>query len=168
MAGGSVRGSMDHLIGALAFQQAGADPNSVIYVPYDAGGKALAGLLSGETQILSTGLGEVMGARDQVRIIGITAPDRVSDAPEVPTLKEQGYDVQFVNWRGFFGPPGMSNSMKHEIAVMLGEVQKTPEWEEVRKRNAWVNIYNPDKKFISFLEKQTEEMTALMKKLGVI
>ena len=62
----------------------------------------------------------------------------------------------------------MSNSMKHEIAVMLGEVQKTPEWEEVRKRNAWVNIYNPDKKFISFLEKQTEEMTALMKKLGVI
>ena len=55
MAGGSVRGSMDHLIGALAFQEAGADPNNVVYVPYDAGGKALAGLLSGETQILSTG-----------------------------------------------------------------------------------------------------------------
>jgi len=168
MAGGSVRGSMDHLIGALAFQEAGANPNDVIYVPYDAGGKALAGLLSGETQILSTGLGEVMGARDQVRIIGITAPSRVADAPEVPTLKEQGYDVQFVNWRGFFGPPGMSSSMKNEIAKMLGDVQKTPEWEVVRKRNAWVNIYNPGDKFVSFLEKQTVEMTALMKKLGVI
>ena len=35
MAGGSVRGSMDHLIGALAFQEAGADPNQVVYVPYD-------------------------------------------------------------------------------------------------------------------------------------
>ena len=78
MAGGSVRGSMDHLIGALAFKKAGANPNNVVYVPYDAGGKALAGLLSGETQILSTGLGEVMGARDQVRIIGITAPKTVS------------------------------------------------------------------------------------------
>ena len=168
MAGGSVRGSMDHLIGALAFQAAGANPNDVIYVPYDAGGKALAGLLSGETQILSTGLGEVMGARDQVRIIGITAPDRVADAPDAPTLKEQGFDVQFVNWRGFFGPPGMSDSMKNEIAKMLGDVQKTPEWEAVRKRNAWVNIYNPGAKFVSFLEKQTVEMTALMKKLGVI
>ncbi len=168
MAGGSVRGSMDHLIGALAFQVAGADPNKVVYVPYDAGGKALAGLLSGETQILSTGLGEVMGARDQVNIIGITAPSRVADAPDVPTLKEQGFDVQFVNWRGFFGPPGMSSSMKNEIAKMLGDVQKTPEWEVVRKRNAWVNIYNPGDKFISFLEKQTVEMTALMKKLGVI
>ena len=168
MAGGSVRGSMDHLIGALAFQTAGANPNDVIYVPYDAGGKALAGLLSGETQMISTGLGELMGARDQVRIIGITAPERVSDAPDAPTLKEQGYDVQFVNWRGFFGPPGMSNSMKNEIAKMLGDVQKTSEWEAVRARNAWVNIYNPGDDFVKFLEKQTGEMTDLMKKLGVI
>ena len=168
MAGGSVRGSMDHLIGALAFKKAGADANKVVYIPYDAGGKALAGLLSGETQILSTGLGEVMGARDQVRIIGITAPNRVGDAPEVPTLKEQGYDVQFVNWRGFFAPKSMSSGDVKKIAKMLGDVQKTPEWEIVRKRNAWVNIYNPGRKFDSFLKKQTKEMTNLMKELGVI
>ena len=168
MAGGSVRGSMDHLIGALAFQAAGANPNDVVYIPYDAGGKALAGLLSGETQIISTGLGELMGARDQVRIIGITAPSRIADAPDAPTLKEQGYDVQFVNWRGFFGPPNMSNKDKKALSTMLGKVMKTPEWEAVRKRNAWVNIYNSDKDFVKFLEKQTVEMTALMKKLGVI
>jgi len=51
---------------------------------------------------------------------------------------------------------------------MLGDVQKTPEWETVRKRNAWVNIYNPGRKFDSFLKTQTKEMTKLMKKLGVI
>ncbi|MDC0908032.1 tripartite tricarboxylate transporter substrate-binding protein [Candidatus Pelagibacter ubique] len=168
MAGGSVRGSMDHLIGALAFQAAGANPNDVAYIPYDAGGKALAGLLSGETQIISTGLGELMGARDQVRIIGITAPSRIADAPDAPTLKEQGYDVQFVNWRGFFGPPNMSNKDKIALSTMLGKVMKTPEWEAVRKRNAWVNIYNSDKDFVKFLDAQTVEMTALMKKLGVI
>ncbi|MDA7565750.1 tripartite tricarboxylate transporter substrate-binding protein [Candidatus Pelagibacter sp.] len=168
MAGGSVRGSMDHLIGALAFQAAGANPNDVAYIPYDAGGKALAGLLSGETQIISTGLGELMGARDQVRIIGITAPSRVADAPDAPTLKEQGYDVQFVNWRGFFGPPNMSNKDKKALSTMLDKVMKTPEWEAVRKRNAWVNIYNSDKDFVKFLDAQTVEMTALMKKLGVI
>ncbi|WP_415299441.1 tripartite tricarboxylate transporter substrate binding protein [Candidatus Pelagibacter sp. Uisw_134_02] len=168
MAGGSVRGSMDHLIGALAFQAAGANPNDVAYIPYDAGGKALAGLLSGETQIISTGLGELMGARDQVRIIGITAPSRIADAPDAPTLKEQGYDVQFVNWRGFFGPPNMSNKDKKALSTMLGKVMKTPEWEAVRKRNAWVNIYNSDKDFVKFLDAQTVEMTALMKKLGVI
>ena len=103
---------------------------------------------------------EKLWSKRPSKIIGITAPKRVSDAPEVPTLKEQGFDVQFVNWRGFFGPPGMSSSTK-ENAKMLGDVQKTPEWEAVRKRNAWVNIYNPDKKFVKFLKTQTKEMTLL-------
>ena len=96
MAGGSTRGSMDHLIGALAFQSAGANPNDVVYIPYDAGGEALAGLLSGEAQILSTGFSEALGAGDQVRILGVTANERSADAPDVPTLKEQGYDAYFV------------------------------------------------------------------------
>jgi len=168
MAGGSTRGSMDHLIGALAFQSAGANPNDVVYIPYDGGGQALAGLLSGEGQILSTGLSEALGAGDQVRILGITANERSADAPDVPTLKEQGYDAYFVNWRGFFGPPGMDADVRDEIAKMLGDMQSTPEWEVVRKRNAYVNIYNPGDDFISFLETQTIEMTDLMKKLGVI
>ena len=168
MSGGSVRGGMDHLIGAAAFQAAGADPAKVTYIPYDAGGKAMAGLLSGEVSLMSTGLGEVVGAQDQVRILGITAPNRLKDAPNVPTLKEQGYDVTFVNWRGFFGPPGMSSKDKNAVAKLLGDVQKTPEWEAVRKRNAWVNIYNPGSKFDSFLADQTKVMTSLMKKLGVL
>ena len=168
MAGGSTRGSMDHLIGALAFQSAGANPNNVVYIPYDGGGQALAGLLSGETQVLSTGFSEALGAGDQVRILGITANDRSADAPDVPTLKEQGYDAYFVNWRGFFGPPNMDAADRYEIAKMLGDMQQTPEWEVVRKRNAYVNIYNPGFDFMGFLEKQTVEMTDLMKKLGVI
>ena len=62
----------------------------------------------------------------------------------------------------------MSSADKNAIAKMLGDVQKTSEWEKVRERNAWVNIYKPGDKFVSFLDKHTEEMTALMKKLGVI
>ena len=128
----------------------------------------MAGLLSGEGQILSTGFSEALGAGDQVRILGITANERSADAPDVPTLKEQGYDAYFVNWRGFFGPPGMDADVRDEIAKMLGDMQSTPEWEVVRKRNAYVNIYNAGDDFISFLETQTIEMTDLMKKLGVI
>lgn len=73
-----------------------------------------------------------------------------------------------VNWRGFFGPPNMDPAKRNAIAKMLGDMQETPEWEVVRKRNAYVNIYNPGDDFISFLETQTVEMTDLMKKLGVI
>ena len=62
----------------------------------------------------------------------------------------------------------MDPAKRDTIAKMLGDMQETSEWEAVRKRNAYVNIYNPGDDFISFLETQTEEMTALMKQLGVI
>ena len=62
----------------------------------------------------------------------------------------------------------MSKRDKKALSAMLGKDMKTHEWEAVRKRNAWVNIYNSDKDFVKFLDAQTVEMTALMKKLGVI
>ena len=62
--GGSARGSMDHLVAAMAFKAAGGDARQVRYVAYDAGGKAMAGLLSGETSILSTGFSEALALAD--------------------------------------------------------------------------------------------------------
>ena len=57
-----------------------------------------------------------------------------------------------------------------ELLAMIDEYKDLilEHHETVRKRNAWVNIYNPGSKFDSFLKKQTKEMTKLMKKLGVI
>lgn len=170
VAGGSVPGSMDHLVPAMAFQKAGADPNEVNYLPFDAGGKAMAALLSGEADVLSTGLGEALElAKDgRVRIIAVTAPERLPDAPDVPTLKEQGVDAVFVNWRGFFAPPGTSPEKRDAYIKMLGAMYDTPEWEEVRKRNGWVNIYNAGDDFVRFLEEQEKVIGTLMKELGFL
>lgn len=170
IAGGSAPGSMDHLVPALAFKKAGADPNKVKYLPFDAGGKAMAALLSGEADALSTGFGEALelAKEGRIRIIGVTAPERLPEAPDVPTLKEQGVDAVFVNWRGFFAAPGLPEAKKRAYIEMLGAMYETPEWEEVRKRNGWVSIYNPDAKFVSFLEGQEEAIGALMKELGFL
>ena len=58
--GGSVPGGMDHLVAAMAMEAAGKDPTQVKYIPYDAGGKAMAALLSGEIDALSTGFSEAV------------------------------------------------------------------------------------------------------------
>lgn len=170
IAGGSVPGSMDHLVPAMAFQKAGADPNEVNYLPFDAGGKAMAAILSGEADALSTGLSEaIAAAKDgQVRIIAITAPERLPDAPDAPTLREQGVDAVFVNWRGFFAAPGLSDSKRRDYVKMLKAMYDTPEWEEVRARNGWVNIYNADDDFVRFLAEQEKVIGTLMKELGFL
>ena len=163
VAGGSVKGGMDHLVASQAFQAHGADPAKVRYISYDAGGKAMAGLLSGETQLLSTGLGEAFeqARAGQVRILCVTAKEPVENIPPC------GAGAEFVNWRGFFGAPGLDDATADRYAKILGEVQSTPEWEEVRKRNGWVNIYRPRADFVAFLEEQEQLMKDLLHKLGV-
>lgn len=170
IAGGSARGSMDHLVAAMAFKAAGGDARQVRYVAYDAGGKAMAGLLSGETQLLSTGFSEALALAEagEVRILVMTGAERNEAAPEVPTLKELGYDATFVNWRGFFAAPGTSDSDKAEFVSTLEKMYETPEWETVRSRNGWTEIFKPDAEFVAFLEDQEKEVGALMRELGFL
>ncbi|AQS39507.1 hypothetical protein Sps_04421 [Shewanella psychrophila] len=168
--GGSARGSLDHLVAAMAMQAGDVDVKRLVYVAYDAGGKAMAGLLSGETAILSTGVGEAlnMAQSGEVRILAITSPKRVEAVPNVPTLTELGYDVVFANWRGFFAAPSMSDKKVAAYAKLLGGVQGTPEWNEIKDRNGWVNLYNPDSEFYQFLEHQEQVIGGLMKELGFL
>ncbi|MGX9419096.1 tripartite tricarboxylate transporter substrate binding protein [Vibrio sp. WJH972] len=170
IAGGSARGSMDHLVAAMAFKSAGGDARKVRYVAYDAGGKAMAGLLSGETQLLSTGFSEALALAEagEVRILVMTGSERNEAAPDVPTLKELGYDAEFVNWRGFFAAPGISSEQKAEFIDALEKMYETEEWETVRARNGWTEIFKPDDQFIAFLEEQEKEVGDLMRELGFL
>lgn len=167
IAGGSSRGSMDHLVAAQIFQAAGGDPKSVRYVPYDAGGKALAGLLTGEVDLLSTGFGEVLEKhkKGQVRIIGVSSKDPIDG---IPSFKSMGTDAYFANWRGFFGAPNLPQARVDALNDVLKKMYDTPEWETVRARNGWTNLYQPGEKFKSFLESQEKTIGSLMKDLGFL
>jgi putative tricarboxylic transport membrane protein len=168
--GGSVPGGMDHLVAGLAMLAAGQDPTKVKYIPYDAGGKAMAALLSGEIKALSTGFSEAvtMANAGEVKIIAVTSAERVDAYKDAPTLKEQGYDAEFVNWRGFFAAPGLPKAKAAAYRKALADMYNTPEWEAVRARNGWVNIFNPGSEFESFLENQEREIKNMMVKLGFL
>jgi putative tricarboxylic transport membrane protein len=168
--GGSVPGGMDHLVAAMAMEAAGEDPTGFNYIPYDAGGAAMAGLLSGEIQALSTGFSEAVALAEQgeVRILGVTAPERVDAFADAPTMMEQGLEVEFVNWRGFFAAPGLDEAQVDAMRGAIAAMYDTPEWEAVRARNGWVNIHNPGADFEAFLEAQEEQIGDLMRTLGFL
>jgi putative tricarboxylic transport membrane protein len=168
--GGSVPGGMDHLVVALILQAADLDPLAVKYIAYDTGGPAMAALLSGEIKGLSTGVSEAieMAKAGEVRIIGVTAAERMDDYPDLPTFAEQGAPMEFVNWRGFFAAPGLPEDQLAQFRAALTAMYGAPEWEEVRSRNGWVNIHHDGAEFIAFLEKQEAEMKTLMTRLGFL
>lgn len=170
VAGGSARGSMDHLVAAQAIAAAGLDGRRLRYIPYDAGGEAKAGLLSGEVEILSTGLSEALELANagQARILAITSEEPIAEYPELPTLKSLGYDMSFINWRGFFASPDTSAEKIAQYNEQFVKLLQTPEWEEVRKRNGWINMYLPAADFKAMLDEQETELKQVMLDLGFI
>ncbi|MEO1749643.1 MAG: tripartite tricarboxylate transporter substrate-binding protein, partial [Pseudomonadota bacterium] len=168
--GGSVPGGMDHLVAAMVMKAAGEDPTGVKYIPYDAGGKAMAALLSGEIKALSTGFSEAVALAQQgeVKILGVTADARVGAFEDAMTMKEQGIDTTFVNWRGFFAAPGLPEDKLTMYQDAIAKMYDTDEWEAVRARNGWVNIHNPGDDFQAFLENQEQVIGDLMKELGFL
>ncbi|AEI93490.1 Bug family tripartite tricarboxylate transporter substrate binding protein [Roseobacter litoralis] len=168
--GGSVPGGLDHLVVAMVMETSGRDPLSAKYIPYDAGGKAMAALLSGEIAALSTGFGEAVDLANagEAKIVGVAAPERLDTFPDAPTLKEQGIDTEFANWRGFFGAPGLPAEQVAIYQDAIAKMYDTPEWEAVRSRNGWVNIHNSGDDFKAFLEEQEQIIGDLMKKLGFL
>jgi putative tricarboxylic transport membrane protein len=168
--GGSVPGGMDHLVAAMVMEAAGKDALNVKYIAYDAGGKAMAALLSGEIAALSTGFSEAVALAQagEVKILGVTSDARVDAFADAPTMKEQGIDTNFVNWRGFFAAPGLPADKLAAYQDALTKMYDTPEWEEVRSRNGWVNIHNSGDAFRTFLEGQEKVIGDLMKKLGFL
>jgi len=168
--GGSVPGGMDHLVAAMVMQAAGEDPTAVKYIAYDAGGKAMAALLSGEIAALSTGFSEAveLAKAGEVKIIGVTSDERVAAFKDAATMKEQGINATFVNWRGFFAAPNLPADKLAAYQSAIAKMYDTPEWEVVRARNGWVNIHNPGDKFKAFLEDQEKVIGDLMKQLGFL
>ena len=170
IAGGSVRGSTDHFVVAKAMQLAGGNPRSIVYVAYDGGGKAMAGLLTGECDALSTGLSEAieMHRAGEARILAITAPQRLKELPNVQTLTETGIPLHFANWRGFFAAPGLTARRYKQMVNTVEAVVKTTEFEEIRSRNGWSRLQLSDHAFYEYLEQQEQEIGELMRQLGYL
>lgn len=170
VAGGSVRGSTDHLVIAEAFAGAGGNPKQLVYLAYDGGGRANAALLSGETRLLSTGCSELidLARAGELRVIAVTSPERLPGLAGAATLTEQGNPLVFANWRGFFGPPGQSDALRAAQIDLLGRLLRTPEFEELRKRRGWVVQFVAGDDFYAFLQQQEEQIGSMMRGLGFL
>ena len=105
--GGGSAGGTDHILVGLIAKAVGADPAKINYVPFKGGGEAIAAILGGHVTAGVSGIGEfaeqIKGGR--LRALAVSAPKGVDG---IPSLKEQGVDVELGNWRGVFGAPGLS------------------------------------------------------------
>ncbi|MFV0574711.1 MAG: Bug family tripartite tricarboxylate transporter substrate binding protein [Vibrio sp.] len=167
--GASAAGSMDHLQFLLVAKAAGVQNlRDIDYVSFQDGG-LVAQALGGHIDLISTGLGDVAGLVEsgKLRALAQTADKRVGEGAlaEIPTVKEQGIDVTFENWRGLFGPKDMPDYAVAYWRDALAKMVKTPEWQAAVKRNGWDDAYQDDKAFTEFLAQTNEQYKTLIKEV---
>ena len=104
VAGGSAGGT-DHIMLGMIGRALGVPPKNLKYVAYAGGGPALAAILGGHVTAGISGYGEFAEQikAGKLRALAISSGER-QPGVDVPTLKEQGIDVELFNWRGVFAP----------------------------------------------------------------
>ncbi len=167
-AGGSAGGN-DHMLAASIVQAAGVDPRQTNYIAFSGGGDSLASIIGGQVTVGVGGYSELIEQvkAGNLRALGISAVDRVPGV-DMPTLREQGADVSFSNWRGVSAPPKLSDAQRQAYLALIDKVVKSPTWKGELEKNGWVDAYLAGDAFRAYIAEETKRVTALLTTLGLI
>ena len=167
--GGGSRGSTEHIAAAMIAREAGIDASKINYVPFRGGGEATAAILGGNVTVGGSGYSEFQQYIDsgKMRAIGITAPSRVKGI-NVPTLKEQGINVEIGNWRGIYGAAGITPQQQKALVDMIVKATKSKAWAESLEKNGWTAALLTGQEFAEFVDKDFANLRVTMVKAGMI
>ena len=166
--GGGSAGGSDHILAGMIAQAVGVEPAKVNYIAYAGGGEAQAAILGGHVAAGISGYGEFAGQikSGKLRALGISADKRLAGV-DIPTLKEQGLDVEMVNWRAIFAAPGITDAQRKELIDVVEKTVKTPAWQETLKKNDWTNMLLTGDQFKSFLDADQQRIATILAGLGM-
>ncbi len=162
-------GAGTHIAAAVTVKAMGADVRKARFVPYRNASEAVTGMLSGEIDIVSgtAVTAPAFIASGRVRALGVIAPQRLSgQLANVPTVKEQGVEASFINWRGVVGPKGMGQAQAAYWIHALEQVGRTDEWQKELARNFWKANFKAGPEFNRFLREQEVAFRAIWAEIG--
>jgi len=167
--GGSGPGSPDHILYGLLAKAVGIEPSKVNYIVLTSGGEMLAGVMGGHVTVGTGGYSELSAQINsgKIRALGIGAPERLPGV-DIPTFKEQGYDVSLVNWRAVAGPKNMKDAERAEMEAAIDKVVNGADWKAAVKQRGWSEIYMPPAEFAAFLKEETVRVEGIFKDLGLL
>jgi putative tricarboxylic transport membrane protein len=167
--GGGSRGSTEHIAAAMLAREVGVDPAKINYVAFRGGGEAIAAILGGNVTVGGSGYSEFSEyiATGKMKAIAVTSETRLKGI-DVPTMKEQGYNVVIGNWRGVYGAAGITPAQRKDLTDLLVKATKTKSWQEALAKNNWTPALLTGADFEKFVDDEFASLRAVMHKSGMI
>ncbi len=167
--GGGSRGSTEHIAAAMLAREVGVDAAKINYVPFRGGGEAVAAILGGNVTVGGSGYSEFQQYIEsgKMRAIAVTSPKRLKGI-NIPTMIEQGYNVDIGNWRGVYAPAGLTAAQRKDLTDMVLKATKSKSWAESLEKNNWTPAWMPNPEFDDFVDREFASLRATMVKSGMI
>ena len=102
-----------------------------------------------------------------MKAIAVTSETRLKGI-DVPTMKEQGYNVVIGNWRGLYGAGGITPAQRKELTDLIVKATKTKSWAEALEKNHWTPALMTGTDFDKFVDDEFASLRAVMHKAGMI
>jgi len=167
-ASGSI-GSQDWLKMALILDQAGIDPRTIRYIPFEGGGEAVHALLKGHTQVFPGDITEVVEHLDSgaVKVLAVFAEKRLPGKyASIPTAVEQGWHVVWPVWRGYYLPPGISDDEYRWWINTLYRLEGTGVFDRERAKLNLFPMFMVGEDFDRYVKEDVQKLREIADKFG--
>ncbi|WP_018157217.1 Bug family tripartite tricarboxylate transporter substrate binding protein [Demetria terragena] len=164
VSGGSFPGGPDHVFAMELARAVGISPSSVSFRTYDGGGRLLSALLGGRIDFATSGMAEFQAQVDngQLRFLATSGARREPTLPAIPTLREEGVDLTFTNWRGLLAPPGIGATRRREMVHIVRQMRDSTAWKRAMESRSWSDSWLAGDEFAGYLRSQDRRMWRVM------
>jgi putative tricarboxylic transport membrane protein len=168
---GIALGGTNHLSVALVMRTMGIDVKNLKTVVFQANGDTQTALMGGHVDLAPLSLAAAQEAMRQgkVRILGISTAQR-GDGPlaDIPTWKEQGFDVQFTNTRFLLAPKGLGAAQVAFWDGVFARMVETDEWKVDADRNDLIMDFHNSKQSPERLAGMYRQLKAALVDVGLV
>ena len=123
--GSAASGSLPHFFGVMFGKSAGI---SLQHIPYRGTAASMQALAAGEISALSTVAADILTLvqSNKARLLAVAGEQRSPNFPDVPTFKEQGYELSAIAWYGLFAPAGTPAATVQRLSKAASETINDP------------------------------------------
>ncbi|MDO9437497.1 tripartite tricarboxylate transporter substrate binding protein [Hydrogenophaga sp.] len=141
-----------------------------VWVPFNGGNQAVLAVLGGHVDAVgitpSSALGQIQ--KGEMRLLGISSPTRDKNFPDVPTYKEQGFDVVEEIWRGLLVKRGTPADVLATLNAALDKVEASAEWQSFMKANMQVPVGFSSAQMQRHVEAEVASRREFLTRIGTV
>lgn len=165
--GGTQLGSSDSVCAYLIEKAAGIQLN---YIVFNSGGEVNAALLGGHIDLAVSNPGEALelAKANKIRNLGVFSEKRLSGAPDVPTMKEQGLDALYVQNRGLVAPTGIPEDARKVLEAGLHKYFQSATFKKYIEDNMLSVAWMDGPTFGKWLDGEHGRYQVILREMGLL